>query len=1126
MKRNYCYNMMPLTYRGFSCRMLRLPVLFLFAFLLINNSKAQLLPDYTVIENVDPAVLVQQYLIGQGVETSNITYTGHELGSGRFYGESNIAIDAGVILTSGRASLSKGPNNSASATFQAGTPGDAALNQLSGSSTLDASVLEFDFVPQSNIVEFRYVFASEEYPEYANSSYNDVFGFFISGPDIYGPFPSPPGFPNGAQNIALVPQVLPPAYVSINNINHIVNSQYYVANGTGSTPALNPYIQYDGFTTVLTARAVVIPCQTYHIKLAVADISDRSYDSGVFLEANSFNSVGVQSAVSFTHAVVDTAVENCNNAALRFEISTLRSQPFIIHYELGGTAINGVDYELIADSVVIPVGSLTAEVEIIPIIDDLPEPTKYLEVIYNTSFCEYIPDTAVIWIKDYPEFQLLPSNPQSIECGQEVFIRAGANGGIEPWVYFWDSGNPADTTDIIRVSPLVSTDYTVQVTDECGNVVEAVIPVEVRGPVAEIAQGDEINICLYDDLELSVQGGTNWQWSTGETTQSITVAPLVNTVYSVTAYDDCGNSDYTEILVTVGQPFAEAGEYDGICVGQSVELIANDTPNGTWVWTDMASGQTYNGRIVTVSPATSRQYCVDVTDNCGNTVSDCTFIDVFQLTANAGTDPVICAGDIAELTGSSSTGSGIFSWTDGTSTYTGQVVQVSPAATTTYTLTVDDGCEATDEVTVIVNPLPVVTALASVPAICPDESFTLTAGGAVTYAWSTEPADLSLSDPASDNPTAAPLETTVYTVSGTDGNGCVNTASVEVVVKERMVADFSLSQPAVCEGEQITIYYTGNGQGTAAYDWNFDGGSVSGTGQGPHQVSWTGPGTKTISLVVTQQQCVSDIVTQTIEVNAMPVAAFSSGITSGCQPLEAEFTSTSASTVSGTTFSWDFGSAGTATGASINRTFEQSGIYDVTLTVTNPGGCIDQAVSSGIIEVWPLPLAGFENSPPFASMKDPVISFSSTSSGSDLDYLWDLGDGTIVADSVFTHIYSDSGYYQTVLTVENLYGCTDVFEKTIYISPRYALKIPTAFTPNGDGRNDEFRVTGNGVKEYRINIYNRWGALVFTSDNISDSWDGSAEGNEAAKGLYVYRIFFKDENDEVSEYTGSIVIVR
>lgn len=1100
----------------------------------ISMVYGQIVPEYSVVEGVDSITLVQQHLIGHGVTTSNITYQGHVNAKGTFNGLSNIGIQSGILLTSGRANNSKGPNNAANKTFAAGKPGDISLNQLSGGSTQDASVLEFDFVPQSTLVEFRYVFASEEYPEYANSSYNDVFGFFISGPGINGQFPAPPQHPGGAKNIAILPILVnPPVYVSINNINNGSSNngpceycQYYVNNGNGSTPAANPYIQYDGFTTVLVARAIVIPCETYHIKLAVADFGDASYDSGVFLEANSFNSVGVQSALTFTHSVVDTAVENCNTASLRFSVDNLRSEPFIIHYDLAGTAVNGVDYEYIPDSVIIPVGQLEVFLNIVPIVDNIPEPTKVVEIIYNTSFCEYIPDTARIWIKDYPEFFLNPSASQLIECGDTVFIRANANGGIEPWEYFWDSGNPADTTDIIRVGPLVSTTYTVQVLDVCGNTVTESIFVEVRGPIAEISAGSEVNICLYDNIDLTVDGGTSWLWSTGETTQTINVAPIVNTTYTVSVSDDCGNTDDAEILVTVGQPFAEAGVYDGICVGQSIELTANDTPNGSWVWTDMLSGETKTGRNVTFTPATSRQFCVDVTDNCGNTVSDCTFIDVFQLSADAGTDQEICAGDVAILTGISSTGSGTYTWTDGTNTYTGQVVTVYPVASTQYTLTVTDGCEATAVVIVNVNPLPAVTAISSASAICPDESVTISAGGALNYTWTSLPADPTMSNPLLSDITATPAGTTLYTVTGTDINNCVNTDVVGVTVKERMFADFITSRPAVCEGDELTLTYTGNGQSYATYTWDFDGGSASGSGQGPIAISWANAGTKNITLTVTQLNCASEQVQVSVDVNEMPQADFTAGIASGCIPLEVTFTDASQNSVPGTTYDWDFGIAGTRSGNSVAPSFTQSGAYDVQLIVTNPGGCVDQKSASGFVNAWPLPVAGFDANPETASMKNPVLGFQSTSTGDSLTYLWNMGDGTIYTDPQFTHTYADSGFYQTVLLVENEFGCTDIFEKTIFISPKYMLRIPNAFTPNGDGLNDEFTIAGNGVKEFSIYIYNRWGALVYFSNNIEASWDGKVSGNPALPGSYIYKVFFKDENDEVAEYTGSFFLMR
>ena len=145
--------------------------------------------------------------------------------------------------------------------------------------------MEFDFVPESDTITFNYCFGSEEYLSYVNTRYNDVFGFFISGPGITGPYSSPPGFPNGSQNIAIVPNSNPALPITISSINHVINSQYYNSG--------NVTISYNGYTDVFTAMAIVQPCQTYHIRLAIADGSDYYLDSGVLLEANSFSSTSV-----------------------------------------------------------------------------------------------------------------------------------------------------------------------------------------------------------------------------------------------------------------------------------------------------------------------------------------------------------------------------------------------------------------------------------------------------------------------------------------------------------------------------------------------------------------------------------------------------------------------------------------------------------------------------------------------------------------------------------------------------------------------------------------------------------------------------------------------------------------
>ncbi|MFN9109550.1 MAG: choice-of-anchor L domain-containing protein, partial [Bacteroidota bacterium] len=158
---------------------------------------------------------------------------------------------------------------------------DPDLALLTAEDQWDVSKIEFDFTPSANNIQFDFVFGSEEYCEYVGSNYNDVLGFFICGPGI-----------PGIQNIALLPGSA--SLVSINNINHITNSTYYINNNTfsncgGLGAAVIDEISLDGYTIVMTARAELIPGETYHIKLAIADVGDGGWDSAVFLKANSFD---------------------------------------------------------------------------------------------------------------------------------------------------------------------------------------------------------------------------------------------------------------------------------------------------------------------------------------------------------------------------------------------------------------------------------------------------------------------------------------------------------------------------------------------------------------------------------------------------------------------------------------------------------------------------------------------------------------------------------------------------------------------------------------------------------------------------------------------------------------------
>ncbi|OFY09918.1 MAG: hypothetical protein A2W94_11135 [Bacteroidetes bacterium GWE2_42_42] len=297
--------------------------------------------------------LVDSFIM-TGVSVSNVQYTGDSMASGSFSNgiTSNLNIDHGIILTTG--SLTGSPaigspvSNFASTTNS--QPGDSLLDLLiPGYSTYDASVLEFDLVPVGSVLQFEFVFASEEYLEWVNSSFNDVFGFFISGPDTAGNY-----YDN--MNVALVPGTTMP--VSINNVNDSLNSGYYINNeilgGTGFV--------YDGYTTTITVTIQVVPMASYHLKLAIADAGDEIYDSGILLESPSLRSYNL--ATGF-----ETSSNNTNvypNPMQQNSVLTLNMQEAgevnICIFDATGTIISTYEESAEAGTLQVPVGQLLGNV--------------------------------------------------------------------------------------------------------------------------------------------------------------------------------------------------------------------------------------------------------------------------------------------------------------------------------------------------------------------------------------------------------------------------------------------------------------------------------------------------------------------------------------------------------------------------------------------------------------------------------------------------------------------------------------------------------------------------------------------------------------------------------------------
>ena len=279
--------------------------------LFVYNSYSQITVDLSPPYD-SPVHLIDNVLLGGGVTASNHNYQGDSIQIGYFDAtNTSLGINTGIVMATGEVSVLD-PLFTSTFPFLPNTVTDPDLlnvansvppllpaphtNSFTVSSINDVAILEFDFIPTSDSLSFNYVFGSEEYFAFENSQYNDVFGFFLSGPGISGPYSSPSYHPNGSINLATVPAFSPDLPITVSSVNDTTpfNQQYFIDN----RPNQSNLSEVKGLTEVFTATATVIPGQTYHIRLAIADGSDNNYNSFIWLAGGSFLSSDFSPTVS------------------------------------------------------------------------------------------------------------------------------------------------------------------------------------------------------------------------------------------------------------------------------------------------------------------------------------------------------------------------------------------------------------------------------------------------------------------------------------------------------------------------------------------------------------------------------------------------------------------------------------------------------------------------------------------------------------------------------------------------------------------------------------------------------------------------------------------------------------
>lgn len=681
------------------------------------------------------ALTLAQSLVGSGVTVSNATISGNANQSGTFTNgnSANLGFNSGVVLSTGNvASVPQGGSAFASTAYSGA--GDATLNAIASGSTQDASVLQFDFVAQGNTLNFRYVFGSEEYPEYVCSQYNDVFGFFISGPN-------PGGGNYSNSNIALIPNTS--LSVAINAVNSgqpgggyssggctsLAYSQYYISNTNGS------FIVYDGYTTVLNANISVVPCQTYHLKLAIADVSDGLYDSGVFLEASSFVSQA-SSVTAFFDPGFTSTFEGCVGGGFTITVPNLATSSTAINYTVSGTATNGVDYPPLSGTAYVNPGGSTALVYVDPFNDNLSEGTETVTItIYDP--CSGLPvDSATININEPPVDTAYAST--SLAClGQQVQLTA-TGGGTYSWTPTTGLSNP----NIANPTFTITSDmvYTANVT--FGNCVSN-WPVYISADSldANILSVMNTTICPGNTDTLVAQSDygispLTYQWSpagqvSNPNSEFVFTSPLATTVYTVTISDAAGCSASASHTIDVATNLQlSLGTDVKVCPENSPYTLG--VPGGTFDTYLWSTGDT----SASISVSSSGSFSVTVTSGQCTYTSDTISIQ-FLVPVNptlAGTG--FCTGSQTTLQVAQSSYTNIL-WSTGDTTNS---IAVGIAGDYYYSANDSNGCFIhSDTATIVENQVPVVNATASPDTICPGTTSTLSSGSpaGLSYQWST-----------------------------------------------------------------------------------------------------------------------------------------------------------------------------------------------------------------------------------------------------------------------------------------------------------------------------------------------------------------------------------------------------
>ncbi len=967
-----------------------------------------------VDQSFTPAELIQDIFIGGDCfDVTNVTAIGPPMGRGLFSNaEAVTGFGKGIILSTGDASDAVGPNNSGSTTgVQTPNANDADLAQLAGINVNNANGIEFDFIPTVDNLTFQFIFASEEYCEFVG--FNDAFGFFVSGPGINGTFS------NNAINIAQITGTT--TNVGVSTVNQNVNSQFFIGNSAscGQTNAPDG-IEYDGYTTIFTAEVDVQPCETYHIKLVIADASDQVYDSAVLLGAGTFDAggeVSIQEVVPNSNDNI--AIESCQDGQFHFTRNSIDlDQPLTLNFTMSpnSTATPGEDYVPFPTSITFAPNQQVFILDVDIIQDLITEGNESIIIEIDNDACSCLGQTAELIIEDYVPLEISPSTVTL--CGPSgATIAPDIIGGAPLFSYSWNTGS---SDPEITVGPATTTDYTVTITDACGESTSGTVTVDVLElPTATMTSATAI--CLGDPnpsatIEVSFTGTGPWDFTYSDGGTQTTITGVTDNPYSLTV-----NQIGTYFPVSVSNAFCDGtgiGAVDVELIDVEVTTLATDIScnsagNGSidlsvvsgdmpygFQWSNSAQTEDIGG----LGPDT---YIVTVTDDNG-----CT--ETAQVTINEPAELIVDINEVAPILCNGDFGGTLSAVPQGGTpnyTYSWSNSSGSPSASQlpagTYTVTIFDQNNCTNTATyILTEPDPIVSTIDLVQNVsCFDGSDGI---ANISSIGGTSPYFYNWSGGADPNN----LEAGNYTVDVTDIYGCATTAAVFVTEPPPIILDATVLSNVDCNnpnGGEIDLLAVG---GTPGYQYNWDNGA--GNNEDP-----SGLDGGTYSVTVTDLNNCEAITSAEITADIdLPTAVAGVQGQLNCNNGSASLSGNGSSGTGSLSYEW-FDPNGTSISDQSNTTVNDAGTY--TLVVTTANGCTDESTVE-VQEDVTAPQAVVDSNGDLTCIQTLVTLDGSNSTGANLQYSWEDQQGNTIGSGTSIDVNTDGDY--TLIVTNTVNGCT------------------------------------------------------------------------------------------------------